>query len=72
MKGNWTYKESALLKQVVAFDKDSGYLKCQDSTLYSPNELKLLKNVNVNDSYLLVHLIKKTFSGELISAGQKE
>lgn len=72
MKGNWTYKESALLKQVVAFDKDSGYLKCQDGTLYSPNELKLLKNVKVNDSYLLVHLIKKTFSGELISAGQKE
>ena len=72
-KGDWQYIESESLKQVIAFDRNSGWLFCKDGTKYSPKELeKVTKNWTCGiEVPVQVHLLKKEFSGEIISVGNK-
>lgn len=72
-KGKWTYIESEILRQTVAFDELSGWLFCKDGTKYSPQELaKISKNWTESlDLPLSVHLLKKEFGGEIISVRKK-
>lgn len=72
-KGDWTYIESEELKQTVAFDKNSGWLFCKDGTKYSPKELEKITK-DWKEAIELpseVHIIKKMFSGTIVSAGNK-
>lgn len=69
MKGDWTYKYSHVLGQEIAYDKNSGWLFCEDGVRYSPAELAKLKKHKDADFPLAVHLLKKHFDGEIIQAG---
>ena len=73
-KGDWEYMQSETLKQVIAFDKKSGWLFCKDGTRYSPEELaKLTKGWTRSMEFpLQVHLLKKEFGGEIIFVGDTE
>ena len=69
-KGDWTIINSDTLKQKIAYDKKSGWLFCEDGTRYNPRELSL---VTARDCIPIeVHLIKKMFSGEIVSAPPPE
>ena len=72
-KGDWQYIESESLKQTIAFDRNSGWLFCKDGTKYSPEELaKITQNwTGGMEMPLSVHLVKKMFGGEIISAKRK-
>ena len=69
MKGDWVYIKSEVLKQEIAYDKNSGWLFCKDGVRYSPAELTKLKKHKDADFPFAVHLLKKYFDGELIQAG---
>ena len=71
MKGDWQYIKSKSLNQTVAFDRNSGWVFCEDGTRYSPTEMaKITKNWTAGTELpLAVHLIKKNFDGEIIAAG---
>jgi len=73
-KGDWEYMQSETLKQVIAFDKKSGWLFCKDGTRYSPEELaKITKGWTCSMEFpLQVHLLKKEFGGEIVFAGDAE
>lgn len=73
-KGDWEYMQSETLKQVIAFDKKSGWLFCKDGTRYSPEELaKITKGWTRSMEFpLQVHLLKKEFGGEIVFAGDTE
>lgn len=72
-KGDWTYIKSKELKQTVAFDKNSGWLFCEDGTKYSPQELAKLTQdwKEAKELPLQVHIVKKAFDGTIVSAGSK-
>lgn len=70
-KGNWKYIQSETLDQKLAYDLNSGWLFCQDGTRYTPQEIKLLTNAKA-EIPLAVHLIKKEFTGEIISVTNTE
>ena len=73
MKGKWTYIQSQSLNQTVAFDENSGWLFCKDGTKYSPKELEKITK-DWKEAIELpseVHIIKKIFSGTIVSAGNK-
>ena len=72
-KGDWQYMDSKTLGQTIAFDKNTGWLYCQDGTRYSPQELaKITKNwTQAIDFPLQVHLLKKEFGGEIEFVGEK-
>ena len=73
-KGDWEYIQSETLKQVIAFDKKSGWLFCKDGTRYSPEELaKITKGWTRSMEFpLQVHLLKKEFGGEIVFVGDAE
>ncbi len=72
MKGKWTYIESDSLGQTIAFDEISGWLYCKDGTRYSPAEIAALAaqyKISRKEIPLEVHVIKKTFGGEIVACG---
>lgn len=73
MKGDWQYIESESLSQTIAFDKNSGWLFCEDGTKYSPQELaKITQDWTCGiELPLSVHLVKKMFGGEIVSVKRK-
>lgn len=73
MKGDWEIIESESLKQPIAFDRNSGWLFCKDGTKYSPAELARITRcwTQGKEVPLEVHILKKTFGGEIISAEGK-
>jgi len=62
----WFYKFSENLKQKIAFNKNTGWIYCEDGIKYSPEENAILKSTG-QPIPLQVHLIKKMFDGVLIS-----
>lgn len=69
MKGDWVYIDSAALKQRIAYDKNSGWLFCEDGVRYSPAELAKIKRHKDAEFPFAVHLLKKHFGGEIVQAG---
>lgn len=69
-KAKWHYIYSETLKQKIAYDEVSGWLFCKDGTKYSPQELNLITDgfTKSHELPLLVHLLKKEFGGEIVSA----
>ena len=65
-KGDWIFIESKSLGQKIAFDKKSGWVVCQDKTCYNPSEVSLI--TKCGELPVAVHLAKKIFGGEIISA----
>lgn len=72
-KGDWQYIKSESLNQTIAFDKNSGWLFCEDGTKYSPQELARITQNGTESPELpvSVHLIKKMLRGEIISVKKK-
>lgn len=71
-KGDWLYIKSGSLNQTVAFDKNSGWLFCEDGTRYSPEELKKMQDAAKGAEFpLSVHLVKKVLGGEIVNVGEK-
>jgi len=71
-KGDWLYIKSGSLNQTVAFDKNSGWLFCEDGTRYSPEELKKMQDATKGAELpLSVHLVKKVLGGEITNVGEK-
>lgn len=65
-KPEWTIIESATLGQRIAFDGVSGWLVCEDGTRYNPLEVQLV--TKCGEIPAAVHLCKKAFGGEIVSA----
>lgn len=71
-KGDWLYIKSDCLKQRLAFDKNSGWLFCEDGTRYSPEELKKMQDtLKRAELPLEVHILKKVLGGEVVDVRKK-
>jgi hypothetical protein len=67
----WEYIYSNELKQEVAVNIKTGSVYCEDGTVYSPEELKIMgaaKQAVTPE----VHLVKRVFGGEIIDFIHKE
>lgn len=69
-KGDWLYIESRSLGQKIAFDRNSGWIVCEDKTRYSPAEVSLI--TKCGELPASVHILKKVFGGEIIAADRQE
>ena len=65
LNSQWTYKYSQNLKQNIGYNKETGWVQCEDGTKYSPQENEILKMTG-KPVPLEVHLIKKVFNGTLV------
>jgi hypothetical protein len=70
-KPGWEYMHSETLKQEIAVSLKTGKVYCEDGTIYSPEELKLMRNAK-QEITLGVHLAKKVFGGEITNFIHKE
>lgn len=70
-KPGFTYIFSATLNQEIAISKKTGKIYCSDGVQYTPEEVKEIQKTH-SELPLQVHIVKKHFSGEIISAGEKK
>jgi hypothetical protein len=70
-KPGWEYIHSETLKQEIAVNIKNGKVYCEDGTVYSPEELKIMDNAK-HEIAPGVHLVKKVFGGEIIKFIRKE
>ena len=69
-KSGFIYMKSAAIGQMVAVSEKSWQVFCEDKVVYSPNEVRLFSEANL-DIPLAVHKIKKVFGGEVVSIERK-
>ena len=65
-KPGWTYRFIPSLNMQIAINDTNGVMYTEDKIKYSPNEQLMLKTIDYQLP-LLVHLVKKTFDGTIIS-----
>lgn len=70
-KPGFTYFYSETLQQEIAVSIKSGRVYCSDGVQYSPEELKEIQKT-YGELPLQVHIVKKHFGGEIISAGEEK
>jgi hypothetical protein len=70
-KPGWEYIYSNELKQEVAVNIKTGAVHCEDETVYSPEELKIMGAAK-QEITPEVHLVKRVFGGEIIDFIHKE
>jgi hypothetical protein len=70
-KPGWEYIRSETLKQEIAVNIKTEKVYCEDGTVYSSEELKIMSNAK-QEITPEVHLIKKVFGGEIINFIHKE
>jgi len=66
-KDGFTYIYSEELGQKIAMSDKTGKVYCQDKTVYSLDEVKLLEKAGGITKG--VHLVKKIFAGSVVSTG---
>lgn len=66
-KDGFTYIYSPELGQKIAISEKTGKVYCQDKTVYSLDEVKVLQNAGGITKG--IHLVKKIFVGSVISTG---
>lgn len=64
-KPGFTYVYSETLKQNIAISNKTGKVYCEDGTIYTPEEIKILNKKDEKIPYI-VHVIKSTFKGEIV------
>jgi hypothetical protein len=65
-KSGFIYLKSASINQMIAISKKTWQVFCEDSVVYSQNEVRLFMEANA-EIPLMVHTIKKVFGGEVVS-----
>jgi hypothetical protein len=70
-KPGWEYIYSNELKQEVGVNIKTGSVYCEDETVYSPEELKIMDAAKQKITPE-VHLVKRVFGGEIIDFIHKE
>lgn len=70
-KPGFTYIFSRTLQQEIAISDKTGRVYCSDGVQYSPEEVKEIQKT-YGELPLQVHIIKKHFGGQIVSAGVKE
>jgi hypothetical protein len=70
-KPGWEYIRSDTLKQEIAVNIKTGKVYCEDRTVYSPEEIKILKAAK-QEITPEIHLVKKVFGGEITDFIHKE
>ena len=65
-KPGWTYRFISSLNMQIAINNLTGILYTEDKVKYTLEEQRLLQAVNL-EIPLPVHLVKKVFSGTIIS-----
>jgi hypothetical protein len=63
-KPGWEYMYSDTLKQEVAVNIKTGKVYCEDGTIYSPEEIEIMKEAK-QEIIPEVHLVKRIFGGEI-------
>ena len=66
-KDGFTYIYSPMLGQKIAISEKTGKVYCQDKTVYSLDEVKILDKAGRITKG--VHLVKKIFLGSVVAAG---
>ena len=61
----WIYIRSDTLKQMIAFNEETGWVFCEDKTRYTPCELDIIEKSGTSAT-LSVHRVKKIFQGEIV------
>jgi hypothetical protein len=62
----WEYIYSDTLKQEIAVNIKTGKVYCEDKTVYSPEEMKMMDSAK-QEITPEIHLVKKVFGGEIIN-----
>jgi phage gp36-like protein len=70
-KPGWEYIYSNMLNREVAVNIKMGKAYCEDGTIYSLEELKIMDNAK-QEITPGVHLVKKIFGGEITEFIHKE
>lgn len=69
-KPGFVYIKSDLLKQEIAFSKNTGWVYCEDGVRYNPDELTIFKKVG-GELDIAMHMVKKIIGGEVIKIERK-
>lgn len=64
-KPGFVYYKSEILKQEIAMNKKTGWVYCEDRAQYSPHEILLLYEADVEID-VGTHIVKRVFQGEVI------
>jgi hypothetical protein len=64
-KPGWEYIYSNVLKQEVAVNIKTGKVYCEDGTIYSPEEIKIMDSAK-QEITPEVHHVKKIFGGAIV------
>ena len=70
-KPGWKYIYSDTLKQEIAVNIKTGKVYCEDGTVYSPEEIKIMDDARQKITPE-VYLVKKIFGGEITNFIHKE
>jgi hypothetical protein len=70
-KPGWEYIYTEILKQEIAVNIKTGKVYCEDGTVYSPEEIKIMDTA-MQEIPPEVHLVKKVFGGEITGFIHKE
>jgi hypothetical protein len=70
-KPGWEYIYSNTLKQEAAMNIKTGKVYCEDRTLYTLEEIRIMRDAKQGITPE-VHLVKKIFGGEIVSFIYKE
>jgi hypothetical protein len=65
-KPGWEYIHSDTLRQEVAVNIKTGEVYCEDRTIYSPKEIKIMNDAK-QEITPGVHRVKMIFGGEIVS-----
>jgi hypothetical protein len=64
-KPGWEYIRSETLKQEIAVNIKTGKVYCEDGTIYSQEEIKIMDSVK-QEITPEVHHVKKIFGGAIV------
>lgn len=65
-KPGFTYIFSKTLDQEIALNQKTGKIYCEDGTVYTPEEIEVIRN-HYGEIPLQVHILKKKFGGIIIN-----
>ena len=68
-KPGFTYFWSETLKQEIAMNDKTGKVYCEDGTVYTPEEIKVIQQHH-GELPLCIHILKNKFKGEVIDDRQ--
>jgi hypothetical protein len=69
-KNAMSYYYSEILKMQVVLNEKTGEICCEDKTMYTMDEVKMLNTAGMEVD-MRVHLLKKVFNGEIVEVKKR-